>query len=121
MPKAEFKRGEGPDALPQGEATALNEAPVPAAPAEVVAEPEIQLAQPSDYEPDFAAESEDDDFITGPTLKPGEPVTAGTERRRMDPDVKAHLGALQRAAQGPGASKELVGLVNLLLRDEARR
>jgi hypothetical protein len=117
----EFQANQGtPEQLPQGAATQLNEAnPQPAdqgqatAPAE-----EIQPAQPADYEPQYQPATDDEEFLTGPTTRPDEDVTAGAVMGdRVPPHVRSQLPALQAAADAPGASAELQALVSYLSRN----
>ena len=119
--------------LPQGEATALNEAmptgtelaasgqpedQVPttgAAPAEDTAEPDF--AAQSDYEPQYQPEGEDDDFVTGPTTRPDEPVTTGAfggPRRGLSPDLVAALPVFEEAANLPDAPPQIRILMGAL-------
>jgi hypothetical protein len=125
-PEPEFRRGTGPDALPQGEAQNLNDAmaEVPAqqeqgATAPTPEDSGVELAQPSDYEPIYEPETDDDLFLTGPTTRPDEPVTTGipTGAAGVPADVIRNLPLLQRAAQEPGADPKLQTLVALVLRE----
>ena len=134
--------GPGSD-LPQGAASALNallpndpgqgetlDVPVPpaeGAPAEEAAGAEgeaaeedvpVMLAEPGDFDPDFEPETEDQDFITSPTLRPDEAQTAGTAPRRVIADsVRRQLVSLQAAATEADASPELRTIVAFLLRE----
>ena len=111
--------------LPQGAASQLNEAlptttpgepEVAAAPAAEAVEPEF--AMPQDYEPTYAPENEEDQFLVGPTLRPDEDITTGARYRTgLDNGVKASLPFLQSAAAEASSSEELRALVGLLLRE----
>ncbi len=138
-PQPGFTANEGsPDQLPRGEAAALNDgtnvvAPDPLALAPPAAEAQatsegqtaqalagaedLAPAQPADYQPIFEPGSEGEDFITGPTTRPGEAQYVGAgPRPTLSPQVRAQLPALQAAASEPGASIELQTLVKYLLR-----
>ena len=116
-----------PEQLPQGEASALNEAlpttKTPTEPESLVEEVPIEYAQPSDYEPTYAPEDEDMSFVTGPTTRPDEGVTTGTTapqlRVQLSADVRRQLPALARLAARPDASNDLKALVAFLLRQES--
>jgi hypothetical protein len=142
-PEPEFQQGAGePTQLEQGAATQLNEvqseaqnqlrisdpqhamATVPSPdqaqdPAQVAQDSGVELAQASDYEPQFQADNEDDAFITGPTTRPNEPVTTGipTGADSIPAEVLRNLPLLQRAAQEPGADPNLQTLVALVLHE----
>jgi hypothetical protein len=115
-----FQQNAGtPEQLPQGAATQLNEANPQ--PADTAAEqPQADMPEPAqaaDYEPEFQPSTDDEDFIVGPTTRPDEDVTTGTDSpQRVPPHVRAQLTALQDAANVPGASAELQALVAYLLR-----
>jgi len=132
--KPQFERGASDAAtgapMPQGEAQALNEAvadmPAPEQDASVPqaeAAPttptdDIAPAQPADYEPIYTPESDDEEFLTGPTGRPDEAQFVGaTTRQAMSPRVRRAIPALQRAASEPGASAQLQELVAHLLRE----
>lgn len=115
-----------PEQLPQGAATALNEAapttsvtePAPVADAAAAAEPTVepQMASPADYEPMYQPDTEEDQFLTGPTMRPEEPQYVGTTPPRgLPPRVRRSLPVLQQLAADPDASPELQALVNLLV------
>jgi len=118
--------------LPQGAVGQLNEALPTTTPAEPEtaleattepsgALPEPEYALPQDYEPVYAPETEEDDFIAGPTLSPDEPQTVGATRRvRVPPNVRRSLPLLQQMAAEPTASPQLRALVSLLLREANR-
>ena len=129
----EFQAEEGTSQqLARGEATQLNEAlpaeggtpPEQGAPAAQPVEPQFpELAQPSDYEPLHTPENDDEEFLTGPTLRPGEPVTTGAfsgAARGLPPDIVAALPAYQEAASVPGASPQ-IQLLAAALADMANR
>jgi hypothetical protein len=123
-PEPEFQQGAGEATqLPQGAATQLNDAmaevPTPQDDTQLAQDSGVELAQPSDYEPQFQADNEDEAFITGPTTRPDEPVTAGipTGADAIPPDVIRNLPLLQRAAQEPGADPNLQTLVALVLHE----
>ena len=138
-PTPGFTADEGsPNQLPRGAATELNDgtnvvAPEPLALAPPAAEAQatsegqdatvlegaedLAPAQPADYEPIFEPGSEGEDFVTGPTNRPGEAQYVGAgPRPTLSPQVRAQLPALQAAASEPGASIELQTLVKYLLR-----
>jgi hypothetical protein len=106
--------------LPRGAATAINEA----TPSETEMQsgqvdvgPLPEPAEAADYEPEFEPATDDEDFITGPSLRPDEDVTVGTILQpRVPSHVRKQLPALQEAASAPGASAELQALVAYLLR-----
>ena len=114
-----------PEQLPQGEASALNEAlPTTKTPAEpeALVETPIEYAPPSDYEPTYTPEDEDMSFVTGPTTRPDEGVTTGTTaptRTGLSPEVRRNLPALVRLASRPDASADLKALVAFLIRQES--
>jgi hypothetical protein len=131
----QYERGAGDAAtgtpMPQGEAQSLNDSvsamPAPEAgasapQAEAAPAPEVQPAQPGANIPAYQPDNEDDQFITGPTLRPDEPQTAGipTGAGGVPPDVVRGLPLLQRAAQEPGADPKLQTLVNLVLHELGR-
>ena len=139
MADANFQAGEGgPDQLPRGAAEAANEgtnvvAPDPitaavslteeeAMPTEEVAPEEdvpVEPASPQDFLPDFEPATEDEEFLTGPTMRPDEAQTVGTTPRRgLAPNVRRNLTLLQQAAASPTASAELRALVQYLLRNQ---
>ena len=126
-PDVRYQAAEGtPDQMQRGEASSLNAAlPTenPTAPegAEVAApaaeEEQVLPAEAADYEPIYEPGSEDEAFITGPTMRADEAQWVGaTDRRTLPEAVRRHLGPLQEAAAMPGASAELVTLVKYLLR-----
>jgi hypothetical protein len=130
---AEFEQGAGTaEQLPQGATEQLNEALPTTTPGEPEtaleattepsgAIPEPELAMPQDFEPVYAPESEEDDFIAGPTLSPDEPQTVGATRRvQVPPNVRRSLPLLQQMAAEPSASPQLRALVSLLLREANR-
>jgi hypothetical protein len=88
-----------------------------------VEEQPLAMAVPADYRPLFSPESEDDAFITGPSMRPDEPVTAGIPSggASIPAAVIRNLPLLQRAAQEPGADPKLQTLVALVLRELGRR
>jgi hypothetical protein len=115
------------DQLPQGAAATLNEAlpselapeglapPETGAPAEDTSEP--LLAEPSDYEPIFTPESDDEAFLTGPTTRPNEPITQGAfagPPASLPPDAASWMPVFAEAAQLPDAPPQLKALVKLL-------
>jgi hypothetical protein len=109
-----------PEQLPSGTATQLNEAnPQPAD--QTTAEPQVALPEPAqaaDYQPEFQPSTDDEEFLTGPSIRPDEDVTAGTvQGNRVAPHIRAQLPALQDAANAPGASAELQALVSYLSRN----
>lgn len=123
--------GSGPgQSLPQGAASEVN-ANLPtetvsgpgealAAPAEDQAGADAGLpepAQPSDYEPVFQPENDDEDFLTGPTTRPDEPVTTGAfggGRTALPPDAPTWMPVFVEAAQLPDAPPQLKALVRIL-------
>lgn len=135
-----------PEQLPRGAAEAVNEntnvqapepvaVPAPEAPAEATGTTETPAsggdgtqgpedgsedllpAEAADFEPQFEPASEDEAFITSPTGRPDEAQWVGVQARRTLPGaVSRHLPTLQEAAAMPGASPELVSLVQYLLR-----
>src|SRR3990170_3392366 len=128
---ATFEQSAGtPEQLPQGAATELNEALPTATPGEpessaeeAAAEVEVPVepALPQDFDPMFAPETEEDDFIAGPTLSPDEPQTVGAVRRApLSPRVRRSLPLLQQLAAEPDSSPQLRALVALLLPEAGR-
>ncbi len=133
-----FTANEGsPNQLPRGEATALNEgtnvvAPDPIQAAVSLTAPEgmpaetapaedvpVEPATPQDFLPDYQPQTDEEAFLTGPTMRPDEAQTAGTAPRRgLAPVVSRNLSLLQQAAAGPNASPELRALVQFLLRNQ---
>lgn len=138
QPDPGYTANEGsPNQLPRGEATALNEgtnvvAPDPIQAAVALTEPEgmpqevapeddvpVEPAAPEDFLPDYEPSTEEEAFLTGPTMRPDEAQTAGSAPRRgLAPVVRRNLGILQQAAAGPNASPELRALVQFLLRNQ---
>lgn len=124
-PVAEYKAQQGtPDQLPQGEATALNQAvtDIPnqggQAAAPEMADDSTAPAQPADYEPIYTPESDDEDFLSGPTLRPDEAQFVGaTPQQPLSAAARRSLPTLQAAAAEPGASDALKALVAALLRE----
>lgn len=116
--------------LPRGEASRVNaefeRAESTAADTEVpaveYAEPEVEddsglPAEPADFEPQFEAETEDEDFITGPTSRPDEAQFVGaTPTIPLSAAARRAVPILQRAAEEPGASEQLRRLVAYLLK-----
>lgn len=121
--------GPGSD-LPQGAASELNAAlPTQAvSEGEMIAGPEgeaadLEMAESSDYEPMYQPEGDDDAFITGPTIRPDEPVTMGVTAnspQRLSPDLLRHLPDISAAAMLPGASATLRTLADFLVREASR-
>lgn len=123
--------GPGSD-LPQGAASELNAA----LPTQTVSEGEmieapgaegeaadLEMAEASDYEPMYVPEDDDDAFITGPTIRPDEPVTMGVTAaspRRLSPDLLRHLPDITAAAAMPGASATLKTVADFLVREASR-
>lgn len=122
---ATFQMDSGsPEQLPQGAASELNaslptEGPITApaaegaAPAEEAAAPVLEPADPNALR--YSPQDDDERFLTDPSLYPDEPITAGTGRRNIPPEVLRNLPLLVQAAQAPGASVELQTLVSLIL------
>lgn len=128
--KQEIRANEGTaDQLPRGEATKLNEAmPSTLAPEELAptspeeaAAPDLELADATDYEPQFAAETDDEDFITGPTSKPDEAVTTGVtampNAARVPPSLLRALPSFVAAASMPGTSEQMRFVAAFLARE----
>jgi hypothetical protein len=130
-----YRRGTGVDALPQGEATTLNDAKLttdtasppqelePLAPAPE-AQPEVGLpapAEPGANVPVWQPDSEDEAWLTGLTLRPDESQTVGAQARTpVPPAVRRALPLLQRAAASPDADPQLMTLVAYLSREAAK-
>ena len=124
-----YEKGTGPEQLPAGAATEVNAqlptqtasqpdpmegAAAPAPEADVPTAP----AEAGDFVADYQPVDEDDDFITGPTGRPGEDQAVGTAPRRgLSPRVAKNMTLLQQASSAPGASPELQALVSYLLRN----
>jgi hypothetical protein len=118
----------GPDQLPFGAVSDVNASlpnlgraggniPGALSEAEVADRQAVAPAEPSDYEPAYTPETDDDAFITGPTTRPDESQSVGAELTdRLPGHVRTQLPALQRAAAEPGASAQLQALVAYLLR-----
>jgi len=127
-PKPEVKKGQGPDQLPQGAATDINTAPVgtppqdvqPAAPA-APAPQQPQAAIPADFEPKFVPQGDDETYITGPTTRPNESVTAGASSRQrgISASLRRDLPALVHASTQPGAPEQMRFIVDFLIREAA--
>lgn len=86
--------------------------------AEDTSEPE--LAQPSDYEPVYTPESDDEQFITGPTTRPDESVSTGAFVRApmsLSPRLAAAMPTFVAAAELPDAPPQLRLLMALLSSD----
>jgi hypothetical protein len=121
--KPEYRKGTGPEQLPQGEAQDLN-APAPGAPPEVAVAAQAQDTQPpqaataADYQPQYNPQSEDESFITGPTTRPQEPVTHGatTIAGGVSPELRRLLPALVEAAHTPGAPEQMRYIVDFIIR-----
>ncbi len=116
-----------PEQLPQGAATDLNAAlpnktvqPAGEQPGAVQPEAMPEPAQARDYEPEYAPESDDEQFITGPTMRADEPLTAGVTavpKSAVPASVLRHLPDLVEAAAAPGAPARLRFLVQFLARE----
>ena len=122
------------DQLPQGAAAALNDAMpselqapeldpglAPEGAATEAEAPDLEAAGPADYEPQFSAETEDDDFITGPTTKPEEDVTAGVSAypnpQRVSPSLLRALPSFVAASGMPGAPAQMRFMAAFLARE----
>lgn len=132
MPEAEFRRGQGPNALPQGAATALNEAQP-----DLDDDPAAGLLPDDDIPVQFTsgkgAPIPDDDsglsddlkILLGPPNPNYRPRLARTERPgRVPTYVVRQLPQLIAAAADPAAPPTLIALKNSILRyieDEMRR
>ena len=127
-----FEKGTGPEQLPAGAATEVNaQLPTQTAsqpdPMEGAALPEqapvaedvpVAPAEAGDFDAEYTPVDEDDEFLTGPTGRPGEDQAVGTAPRRgLAPRVAKNMTLLQQAASAPGASPELQALVSYLLRN----
>ena len=128
-----FEQGNGPEQLAQGGATEANAqlptltasqpdpmegAPAPAPEAAVEEDVPVEAAATGDFAADYMPLDEDDEFITGPTGRPGEDQAVGTAPRRgLSPRVAKNMTLLQQASSAPGASPELQALVSYLLRN----
>lgn len=78
---------------------------------------DLQPAEAADFEPLYEPQSEDEEFLIGPSGRPDEAQWVGANDRRVLPAaVRRHIGPLQEAAAMPGASPELIALVQYLLR-----
>ncbi len=98
-----------PDVALQPQATGA------APPEQDMSEPD--LAAQSDYEPQYQPEGADDDFVTGPTTRPDEPVTTGAfggPRRGLSPDLVAALPVFEEAANLPDAPPQIRVLMGAL-------
>jgi hypothetical protein len=127
--KQEIRANQGtPDQLPQGAAAELNAAmPSELAPEELLAEadveevPDLEPATAADFDPAYVPESEEDEFLTGPTNKPAESQTAGARYPTpLSVRTRAALPVLQAAASDPSATPELIALTRLLVREASR-
>lgn len=128
--KAKVTKGTGPDQLPQGAATDINNAPEGTPPEDATAgtQPaalaEEQLPLPAErganvpvYQPD----TEDEAWLTGPTLRPDESQIVGTQPRvPLSAAVRRALPLLKRAASSPDADPQLVALVSYLSREAGK-
>lgn len=124
MAEVEFRKGTGPDQLPQGAAKGLND--------QVTQNNELKDAQPSQFadfgppkgvelagpdEQGVTALSGQDARLYGPTARPNEHITAGATGRgklQAPPDIHAWLPSLVAAASMPDASENLHNLLNLI-------
>lgn len=123
------------DQLPPGAAATLNESmPADLAPQELAgpqngtsadsgassenADTSLpEPAAPSDYEPIYTPEGDDDAFITGPSTRPNESVTTGAFaglRPSLSPELAAAVPLFVEAADLPDAPEQLRVLVALL-------
>ena len=126
-PNPGFEANEGdPNQLPRGAAEAANEgtnvtaqeplAVDTATPAEEDLTPE-DLATPADFEPQYVPETDDEEFLAGPTERPDEAQFVGANPPQgQSQTVRRHLSLLQEAASAPGASAQLQALVSYLIR-----
>jgi len=136
-PQPGFTANEGdPNQLPRGEALLLNEntnvqAPEPLdiadqpteeAPPEAPAGPldgedDLSPAGAADFDPLFQPMTDEEEFLTAPTARPGEAQFVGSEVQRGVPaNVRRRLEHLQEAASDPDASPQLRALVAYLIR-----
>ena len=124
--------GPGAD-LPQGAASEVNAAlPTQTVPdasgqpgaveggaaAADTSEPEV--AQPSDYEPMYTPETDDEQFITGPTTRPDESVSTGAFARgpkSLSPRLAGAMPLFVAASELPDAPPQLRVLMSLLAAD----
>lgn len=139
-PNPGYQAVEGdPNQLPRGEATRLNtetnvtaeepldvdmgtapEAAPPPVEEEVDPLGPDDLADSNDFNPEgYTPLDEDEEFLVSPTGRPDEDQAAGAQYPApLTGRTKSNLSVLQAAASEPGASPELIALVNLLLRSE---
>ena len=111
-----------PEQLPKGEAQRLNEETNVEAPEPIILPEEepvdLGLAGPGDFEPVFEPETEDEEFITGPSTRPDEPQYIGSAQSTpISPQVRRMLPVLERAANDPEASQSLKDMVRYILRN----
>lgn len=119
----EYRRGTGPNALPQGAASALTEAtPNPGLDDDIP----IQFTTKADLDDDEVGAVGDDMAALldapDPNYKPA--LMRGGRPGRVPQYVVRHLPALLAAAADPGAPPSLIALKNSIIRhleDEMRR
>ncbi len=147
MPESGYQANAGSaEQLPRGAATAANEgvnveapAPIEEAPTEAPApedqqavgmdmpmdgEEDLADAAPTDGEPAYEPQSEAEQFITGPSLRPDEGVTAGVtalpNENYIPEDLRRAMPSLVAASQQPGASPLMQTIVAWIVREANR-
>lgn len=63
---------------------------------------------------DFQPNSEEDELLFGPTMRPNTPVVSRTGRPAPPKDIDKYLPSLVAAANEPDAPKELLYLIKLI-------
>ena len=118
---AEYRRGTGPNALPQGAATAVNAAQPPdlaGTPMEPGADVPVMFAPENDEEELTAGGSENMKILLGPSDPAFQKTMAPRDRPgRVPRYVVRHLPTLSAAAKSPDAPPALRALYNAITRD----
>ncbi len=84
---------------------------------------DLEPAEPGDYEPAYQPEDEDDEFLTGETGRPDEPLTEGVTGLStvdMSPSLRRALPSLVAAANSPGASESMRIMVRWAVREASK-
>jgi hypothetical protein len=126
-PRVEYRKGQGPDQLEQGEAQALNDAPMPGPPADALeeapaeADVPVQLATPADREAAYTPVGEDEELLFQPSTRPDEPVLGGLGAdRTISPRLASLLPYLVQIAAQEDAPPQLRIFVDQALRQQRR-
>ena len=120
---AEYRRGTGPNALPQGGAAAINAAQPPpqdlaGTPMELGADVPVMFAPGEDDEDETLGGSENMQILMGPSDPNFQRSLAPRDRvGRVPRSVVRHLPTLSAAAKAPDAPPTLRALYNAITRD----